>query len=316
MMGATAPASFTLVGVVVCLVLQGAVVADLTPSGRLGALDGARKAASLGGSIAAVCGEDFVAIATASAEAHRDLKTPRSYPPERLFRVDADLCVAAVGFARDAVLVAEAAREACVLHRVRHGTAPPVTRVAQHVADRMATAARQSRPVGVHVVVAGLMPSSQEPTLCVIEPTGYLQRVRACAVGGRHSADVANIITAALDDDDDNSEKEAAAAETPFDAEAAEALLRRALLQHAVLDRGRRKRALAAESSSGAAARGDDNPAADLPTDPLDFDFTLLRRRANAPSTVCAPVRTGSLRERARHLPFEGEPASCQPREE
>mmetsp|Transcript_25551 Transcript_25551/g.82677 ORF Transcript_25551/g.82677 Transcript_25551/m.82677 type:complete len:305 (+) Transcript_25551:1475-2389(+) len=177
------------------------VSGDLLSSGQLGHLDGALKAASLGGSILGVCGADFVALAAMSPDAEPSSRETLAYPPERLWRVSASSCVAAVGFARDAVLVADLAREECESRRLRFGSEPIPTRLADELADAIAAAARQGRPIGVHTVVAGVGPRG--PVLCHVDPAGREARLRAVAVGNNDQRLRDQLITrlSALDGD-------------------------------------------------------------------------------------------------------------------
>ena len=161
------------------LLLRGAG-SDLIASGQLSALDGAVKAASLGGSLLGVCTSDFVAVAAIgrSVVSNREML---AYPPERLWRVSGSSCVGAVGFGRDAGLVAEFARDECASHRFRFGSAPVVTRLADSMCDAVAAAARQGRPIGVHVVTAGV--GARGPVLSHVDPTGRELRCTLIAVG-------------------------------------------------------------------------------------------------------------------------------------
>ncbi|KAJ8604827.1 hypothetical protein CTAYLR_001032 [Chrysophaeum taylorii] len=165
------------------------------------------RAASLGGSILGVCAEDKVIIATGHpAESSPSL---RAYPVERTWRFDDDLSVSVVGLMADAHIVADYAYDRLDDHRLAFGTSPPPRRLADAIADAMTAAARQSRPLGVHVVVAG------RGGLWHVDPGGRLRQFQALAVGNQADAlvrDLAKHLEAA----------------GPLDEATAAALLRRA----------------------------------------------------------------------------------------
>lgn len=171
------------------------VLGDLSSTGRLGAVDGAMRAASLGGSILGVCCEnDMVVVATASNSPLTSSSC--AYPSERTWLVDEHILVSAVGLGSDARMVADFAFEECSKHRHAFGTAPSARRIAAKISDVMATAARQSRPLGIHVVVAG--PPS---LLCHIDPSGRLRNMRALAAG-KYSEPLAKQLAALIASED------------------------------------------------------------------------------------------------------------------
>lgn len=148
---------------------------DLNAHGGLTSLDGAIRAASSGGSIVGVCCDDNVVVATGSSIAERSL---RAYPTQRTWLVDEGISISVVGLMSDARMVADFAFEECRGHRLSFGTSLTPLRLACSIADVFASAARQSRPLGVHVVLAG-----NPSVLCHIDPTGRLRRMRALAAG-------------------------------------------------------------------------------------------------------------------------------------
>lgn len=152
--------------------------------------------ASLGGSVAAACGSDgSVALLTGGNER----SSKRSYALDRSWLVDDDLVVAAVGLVSDARAIADFAFDECRRHRHAFGTPPTATRLAESIANVMASAARQSRPLAVHVVVVGL-PAG----ICHIEPTGHITKLRGVAAGN-HADDLKRHLMAEFEDGvDDN----------------------------------------------------------------------------------------------------------------
>jgi len=170
------------------------VNADLTPQGRLGAVEGAVKAASMGGSVVGLCGETFVVLAT-FAEVSAEL----AYPIERMWRCDRTICVAAVGYARDALLAGDFAQEQCHNQRMTLGVSPTPSGIAESLTDAVATAARESRPIGAHLVVAGV--GSCGPLLYSIEPSGRLSQLRAVALG-RYSVPISKYLRKAPEPQD------------------------------------------------------------------------------------------------------------------
>lgn len=149
---------------------------DLNAHGGLSSLDGAIRAASSGGSIVGVCCDNnMVVVATGSSIGERSL---RAYPTQRTWLVDEGISISVVGLMSDARMVADFAFDECRGYRLAFGTSLSPLRLACSIADALASAARQSRPLGVHVVLAGI-PS----VLCHIDPTGRLRRMRALAAG-------------------------------------------------------------------------------------------------------------------------------------
>lgn len=125
--------------------------------------------------MAVCCDDNTVAVGTSKSAAERSL---RAYPVQRTWLLDEGLSISAVGLMSDAHVVADLAFDECSNHRLAFGTPPSPMRLAAAVADALAASARQSRPLGVHVVLAGA-----PNVLCHLHPSGRVSRVRALAAG-------------------------------------------------------------------------------------------------------------------------------------
>jgi len=177
---------------------------DLLASGQLSAIDGALKAASLGGSIVGLCGADFVCLAAMPSLSVDELSAAEklAYAPERLWHVSRATAVAAVGFARDVGLVEDFVRNECAAHVATFGSDPPASRLADELTDAVAAAARQSHPIGVHVLVAGVGPRG--PLLCHVDPSGRELRTTGSVAVGSNADKLRDALRTQLEAKDDD----------------------------------------------------------------------------------------------------------------
>ena len=105
-----------------------------------------------------------------------------AYPAQRIWRVDEDTALAAVGVAADARAVARAATILCLEHRATYSTPLPPARLAQALAQRFAAAAAGDRSLGVDIIVAGA------GAVASVSADGRARTGRAAVAGGAETA--------------------------------------------------------------------------------------------------------------------------------
>nr|OQV22188.1 Proteasome subunit alpha type-3 [Hypsibius exemplaris] len=161
-------------------------VSQFSPDGRVFQVEYASKAVENSGTVVGIVGKDGVVFAS---EKLVTTKLHEASANRRIWRIDANIGMAAAGLIADARKLVEIARKEASSYRNQYGVTIPVKELVKRVAGYMHAYTLYSnvRPFGINCLIGGY-DAIHGPELYMLEPSGVSWGYFGCTAGKAQQA--------------------------------------------------------------------------------------------------------------------------------